>query len=74
IHTSPLKDETGDRVTMTREMVNLEWEKMSLYPAGHYVRQVKIKPSVTFPEGFSVFTALDGQTGAGNRYSWDVTD
>lgn len=74
IHTSPLKDETGDRVTMTREMVNLEWDKMSLYPAGHYVRQVKIKPSVTFPEGFSVFTALDGQTGAGNRYSWDVTD
>ena len=30
---------------MTQEMLNLQWEKMSLYPAGHYVRRIRIKPS-----------------------------
>ncbi len=74
IHTSPLKEDTGDRVTVTREIVNLEWDKMTLYPAGHYVRQIRVKPTVTFPQGFSVFTALDGKTSSGNRFSWDVTD
>ncbi|OYZ35946.1 MAG: peptidase M61, partial [Novosphingobium sp. 16-62-11] len=39
IHTSPLESREG-RITMTPEMLNLQWEKMSLYPAGHYVRQI----------------------------------
>ena len=42
VHTSPLQASEG-RITMTREMLNLQWEKMSLYPAGHYVRQIKAK-------------------------------
>ena len=46
IHTSPLQSAEG-RITMTQEMLNLQWEKMSLYPAGHYVRQIKVVPSVT---------------------------
>jgi len=50
IHTSPLRESEG-RITMTREMLNLQWEKMSLYPAGHYVRQIKVKPTVTLPAG-----------------------
>lgn len=73
IHTSPLRESEG-RVTMTREMLNLQWEKMSLYPAGHYVRQIKVKPTVTFPAGWQVFTALDGKAASGNVVTWDVTD
>jgi predicted metalloprotease with PDZ domain len=73
IHTSPLRESEG-RVTMTREMLNLQWEKMSLYPAGHYVRQIKVKPTVTFPAGWQVFAALDGKAGNGNVVTWDVTD
>jgi len=73
IHTSPLRESEG-RITMTREMLNLQWEKMSLYPAGHYVRQIKVKPTVTLPQGWTVFTALDGKAQNGNTVSWDVTD
>ncbi|MCW1382174.1 peptidase M61 [Novosphingobium sp. KCTC 2891] len=73
IHTSPLREAEG-RITVTREMLNLQWEKMSLYPAGHYVRQVRIKPTVTFPANWTVFTALDGRKASGNRVTWDVTD
>lgn len=75
VFTSLLRDnEDDDRVVMTREMLNLQWEKMSLYPAGHYVRQIKIKPTVTFPLGWTVFTALDGKVAAGSRVTWDLTD
>jgi predicted metalloprotease with PDZ domain len=72
IHTSPIASGEG-RITMTPEMLNLQWEKMSLYPAGYYVRQVKVKPTVKFPEGWTVFTALDGQRGSGT-VTWAATD
>ncbi len=72
IHTSPLQTAEG-RITMTQEMLNLQWEKMSLYPAGHYVRQIKVKPTVTLPQGWTAATALDGVSQAGNRWSWGET-
>ena len=74
IHTPALKAEPGDRVTVTREIVNLEWDQFALYPAGHYVRQIKIKPSVTLPAGFTAYTALDGHAVNGAKSTWDVTD
>lgn len=69
IHTSPLQSSEG-RITMTQEMVNLQWEKMTLYPAGHYVRQIRVRPSVTVPAGWEVAGALDGLKREGNRWSW----
>lgn len=69
IHTAPLQESEG-RVTMTPAIINLQWEKMSLYPAGHYVRQLRYRPSVNLPEGWSAATALDGMNQAGNRWSW----
>ena len=76
VHTSPLQTSEG-RVTMTPEIVNLQWESMSLYPAGHYTRGITVTPSAVFPDGWTVFTALDGQRdagGRGNRVSWATTD
>ncbi|MCB2080536.1 MAG: M61 family metallopeptidase [Novosphingobium sp.] len=73
IHTSPLQTNEG-RVTMTPEMLNLQWEKMTLYPAGHYVRQIAVKPTVTLPQGWTPAAALDGMRITGNRVTWDKTD
>jgi len=73
IHTSPLQTAEG-RVTMTAEMLNLQWEKMSLYPAGHYVRRIRIKPTVTFPKGWTAAAALDGAQSSGDKVSWAETD
>lgn len=73
IHTSPLASAEG-RVTMTPEMLNLQWEKMSLYPAGHYVRRIRVKPTVTLPQGWTPATALDGMSMSGNRVTWAETD
>lgn len=73
VHTSPLQSGEG-RITMTQEMLNLQWEKMSLYPAGHYARQIAITPQVTVPKGWRVFTALDGMTRQGDTVRWSRTD
>jgi len=73
LHTSPLQISEG-RITTTQEMLNLQWEKMSLYPAGHYVRQIRVKPSVILPQGWTAATALDGVKRAGNAWSWGETN
>ncbi len=72
VHTSPLQASEG-RITMTQEMLNLQWEKMSLYPAGHYVRRIRVVPSVTLPEGWNAAAALDGLKQQGNRLAWAET-
>jgi predicted metalloprotease with PDZ domain len=33
-----------------------------------------VQPTVAVPDGWTVFTALDGRKQTGNRVSWDVTD
>ena len=73
LHTSPLESDEG-RITMTQEMLNLQWERMSLYPAGHYVRRIRVKPTVTFPRGWTAAAALDGKSVSGNRVTWAETD
>ncbi len=73
VHTSPLTGSEG-RITMTQEMLNLQWEKMSLYPAGHYTRRIAVKPTVKFPAGWTAYTALDGKKVAGDTVSWAATD
>ncbi|MFN2099539.1 M61 family metallopeptidase [Altererythrobacter sp. MF3-039] len=73
IFTSPLRASEG-RVMMTDTMLNMQFEKISLYPAGHYVRRIAVKPSLKLPAGWTAATALDGQVQSGQIVSWDVTD
>jgi predicted metalloprotease with PDZ domain len=68
-HLSPTQSNQG-RVTMTPDMLNAQWEKMSLYPAGYYVRNIPITPSVTLPEGWSAATSLDVASRRGNRITY----
>ncbi|WP_341713695.1 peptidase M61 [Erythrobacter sp.] len=73
VHTSPITGSEG-RITMTQEMLNLQWEKMSLYPEGHYTRRIAVAPSVTVPQGWEVFTALDGKARKGDTLTWATID
>ncbi|WP_375382107.1 M61 family metallopeptidase [uncultured Sphingomonas sp.] len=57
----PPHERTGSpRVVTTPTMANIEWNAVSLYPAGHYVRRVPVKASVTWPAGWTGYTALRG--------------
>lgn len=73
VHTSPLQSKEG-RITMTQQMLNLQWEKMSLYPAGYYTRGITVAPTVKFPKDWTVYTALDGMARQGDSVSWTPID
>ncbi len=64
-HLAPTQSAQG-RVTMTPDMLNLQWEKMALYPAGYFVRNIAITPTVKLPKSWSAATSLDVVTKAGD--------
>src|SRR4029079_18569687 len=39
-------------ITVTREMMNVQWEAVSLYPAGYFTRQIPVQASLTIPGGW----------------------
>ncbi|GAB2537985.1 M61 family metallopeptidase [Rhodanobacter koreensis] len=53
------QDQRQGRVVMTPEMLNLQWNAVTMYPAGHYARQINTEPSVTLPAGWQAGTALE---------------
>src|SRR3954471_11158195 len=68
-YVSATADNQG-RTVMTPEMSSIQWLSLSMYPAGYYVRQIPVQPSVIVPAGWKVATALrpSGQTGGRINY------
>ena len=62
------------RIVATPELLNLQWNTVALYPAGHYVSRIRVAPSVTLPEGWSFATALDGASTQGAVTRFAETD
>lgn len=58
---TPVSDSQG-RVVITDEMLNIQWEKAVLYPAGYYSRGITIKPTVRLPAGWSYGVAMDTES------------
>ena len=52
-------DENQGRIVTTSEMLNLQWHSVVLYPAGHFVRQITVEPSVRLPDNWQFATALE---------------
>lgn len=55
---TPIDGNQG-RIVITDDMLNIQWEKAILYPAGYYSRQITVQPSLRLPEGWNYGTALD---------------
>ncbi|MDN5925083.1 MAG: peptidase M61, partial [Xanthomonadales bacterium] len=58
---------------MTGRMLMLEWNNVSLYPAGHYSRDITFVPSVTLPHGWQFGTALEKTGQSQNSATGDTT-
>ncbi len=58
------------RIIMTPNMLNVQWELMSLYPAGHNIRMIDIQPRITLPDGWHYATALQKASGSGDQISF----
>ncbi|MBU0557795.1 MAG: PDZ domain-containing protein [Alphaproteobacteria bacterium] len=61
------------RIVMTDSLLNLQWNSVSLYPAGFYTRRIPIQASVTLPEGWTAATALNKER-EGNTVRYEETD
>ena len=59
------------RIVMTPDMLNLQFVSTVLYPAGHYGSQIVFDPRVTYPKGWTAFTALHEQGRSGDTVDYE---
>ncbi|MDV6333189.1 peptidase M61 [Asticcacaulis sp. 201] len=57
---SPVTSREGV-IVHTRNMLTLQWENESLYPAGYYTRRIPIQAHVTLPAGWQYGSALEAE-------------
>jgi predicted metalloprotease with PDZ domain len=70
---TPNAEDQG-RIVMTQEMLNIQWEGVSLYPAGYFTRQIPISATVTYPKGWKAATALRKVSGTGDTVTYETTN
>jgi predicted metalloprotease with PDZ domain len=71
--TSPVHGSEG-RIVVTPAMMNIQWEQVSFYPAGHFTRAIQVQPSITLPQGWIGVAALDGARTNTGRIDYGVTN
>jgi predicted metalloprotease with PDZ domain len=60
------------RIVVTPEMLNVQWEAVSLYPAGYFTRQIPVSATVTYPKGWQAATALRPNATAGDTITYET--
>ena len=68
-YTSPLTVTEG-RITVTSDIVGLQWNAVVLYPAGYYANRISYAPELVLPEGWEFGSALDVDSQRGNIVSF----
>jgi len=61
------------RVAITPAMMNLQFEMVSLYPAGYFARRIPVRATVTYPAGWKAASALASKA-TGSTYAYETTD
>jgi len=57
-------------VSLTPQMVVLEWNQVALYPSGLATAKIEIQPRITLPAGWRYATALDTASRSGSTYTF----
>lgn len=68
---SATKPDQG-RVAVAPNMLNLQWESVSLYPAGYFTRRIPIQATVKYPAGWTAASGLPS-THNGSTYAYQQT-
>lgn len=55
---------SGERISVTRELLGVEWENVLLYPAGPAVHAIRVQPRLKLPPKWQQVSALRGPSGA----------
>ncbi len=67
-YTSGRTDSEG--LEITNLMMDMEWSKVALYPAGYFSRGITFAPSVTLAHGWQLGTALDTASQSGDTITF----
>lgn len=62
------------RIVVTQDMLNLQPNSVSLYPAGWFTRQIPVSLSVTWPQGWQAGSAMREASRDGSRVSYQTVD
>jgi len=68
------QDARQGRVVMTPEMLNVQWNTVSVYPAGYYTSQIKAEASLTLPAGWQLGSALEVAPRSGDTVTFKEID
>ena len=61
------------RIVMTPNLISLQWDSVSLYPAGYFVRDIPVSATVHYPAGFTASSGLPS-TANGPIYTYQTTN
>jgi predicted metalloprotease with PDZ domain len=61
------------RIVMTPNLMSLQFNSMSLYPAGYFVRRIPVQAKVKYPAGWSAASGLPSKA-TGSVYSYEKTN
>jgi predicted metalloprotease with PDZ domain len=70
---SPVDTSQG-RITMTQDILGVQWLSMSLYPAGYATRRIPVQANLTLPAGWQYGTALETDKRDGDVVHFKTTD
>jgi predicted metalloprotease with PDZ domain len=62
------------RIVVTQDMMNVQPNSVSLYPAGWFTRQIPVSLSVTWPQGWQAGSAMREASRDGSRVSYQTVD
>ncbi|EZP49332.1 MULTISPECIES: M61 family metallopeptidase [Sphingomonas] len=69
---SATKPDQG-RIAVTPNLISMQPNSVSLYPAGYFTRQIPVQMTVTYPTGWTAASALPSKA-AGSTYTYDKTN
>jgi predicted metalloprotease with PDZ domain len=63
---SPTSSQVGD-LEISRELLQIEWNELLLYPAGYFARRIPVQASITLPADWKYASALESAATDGAR-------
>ncbi len=72
-HLSPTESSQG-RIAMTPDILGIQWQSMTMYPAGYNTRRIPVHATLTLPAGWQYGTALETVQRRGDEIEFKTTD
>jgi predicted metalloprotease with PDZ domain len=66
--------EDQGRIVVTDAMMNVQWQAVSLYPAGFATRNIPVSATITYPKGWKAGTALRPASTVGDTVKYQTVD